>query len=492
MPLKGFATFLFATVMAAPAHAQEATDWGAAARGDIEAAYALYRDNHPGWENPGDPKFRDLLQSARDTALQRAATVKNETDYIRTLGAFSAVLGDGHARLVRSNASGAVTPGVVQTWPGFVPAWRGNALLVHSVAPGFPFAPGTRIVRCNGQPIKAWIRERGLESAMRFAEGGQWWSRTPAMMTGRSDAPPPAEACTFVGSDGQEVEQALQWQPAPEDLVARRLAATDGTPDPIGLTEPAPGLFWVSMPSFSPDATGQAAYEKLFADLAARRSEMASARAVVLDLRGNDGGSSAWSEKVAQALWGEEAVERRKFDYFAGVSVWYRASAANTAYVDTWLDLFKDDAAMVAQVRPVAEAMHKHLDAGEPFHVIRDEADDIARAAAKSPATDFTTPVYVITPGRCASACLDAVDTFTLFGNTSLVGAPTSGDTVYMEVRSEELPSGKGRIVIPIKFWHQRPRESGEVYQPRLRVDDLDWSSATFLRAIEKDLGPAG
>ena len=147
---------------------------------------------------------------------------------------------------------------------------------------------------------------------------------------------------------------------------------------------------------------------------------------------------------------------------------------------------------MVAQVRPVAEAMHKHLAAGEPFHVIRDEADDIARAAAKSPATDFTTPVYVITPGRCASACLDAIDTFTLFGNMSLVGAPTSGDTVYMEVRSEELPSGKGRIVIPIKFWHQRPRESGEVYQPRLRVDDLDWSSATFLRAIEKDLGPAG
>ena len=69
-----------------------------------------------------------------------------------------------------------------------------------------------------------------------------------------------------------------------------------------------------------------------------------------------------------------------------------------------------------------------------------------------------------------------------------IVGAPTSADSVYLEVRSEPLPSGQGRIVIPIKFWHQRPRESGEVYHPRIRVDALDWSSATFLDIVESDL----
>ncbi len=236
---------------------------------------------------------------------------------------------------------------------------------------------------------------------------------------------------------------------------------------------------------------GKAAYDRLYADLAARHDELAEARAVVLDLRGNDGGSSTWSEKVAKALWGDEAVDRRGFDYYRDVSIWFRASEANTAYVDTWFDVFKDNPEMLSQVRPVAEGMHRSLAAGEPFYIIRDEADEIAAAAAKSPATDFATPVYVITPGRCASACLDAVDTFSLFGNTTLMGAPTSADSIYLEVRSEELPSGKGRIVIPIKFWHQRPRESGEVYQPRIRVDDLDWSSATFRKAIEKDLRSA-
>ncbi len=221
------------TLLAGAAQAQQATDWGAAAREDIEAAYAIYRDNHPGWENPGDPGFRKELQQARDAAMERAGTAASETDYIRALGAFSAVLGDGHARVVRNTANGAATPGVDQTWAGFVPAWRGNALLVHSTAPGFPFAPGTRIVRCDGRPIRAWIRERGLDSAMRPSQAGQWWSRTPAMMIGRSDAEAPARSCTFVGSDGIEKEQVLAWQPAPDDLACpatrgnRRDARTD-------------------------------------------------------------------------------------------------------------------------------------------------------------------------------------------------------------------------------------------------------------------------
>ena len=463
-------------------------DWNAAARADIEAATRIFRADHAGWDNPSDPAFRDRLEAARQKGLARAENADGESGYVRALGAFSAELGDGHARIYRSAPAGGAAAGVAQTWPGFVPAFRGNGVFVHSAAADFPFPAGTRIAACDGMPIRAWIREQGLVAGLRAAEPGQWWSRTTAMMTGRSDAPPPAATCSFVGADGVAAEQPLSWTAAPADLAGRRARATDGDRLPIGLSEPAAGLFWIALPDFNPDESGQAAYDALFADLVARRQALGQARAVVIDLRHNNGGSSAWPERVARLLWGEEAVERRSFDRFAGVTVWYRASPANTAYVDTWREAFRDDPDMSVEVARVADGMRAALDAGEPYFIVRDTAEDVAEAAAKSPRTDFATPVYVITPGRCASACLDAVDTFTLFDNVALIGAPTSADSVYLEVRSEPLPSGQGRIVVPIKFWHQRPRESGEVYHPRIRVDALDWSSETFLGIVESDL----
>jgi hypothetical protein len=477
------------TLFTTTARAEDAPpDWGAAARQDIEAAVAIYRVDHAGWDNPSDPGFRDQLAAARAAGLARAETADSEADYIRALGAFSAELGDGHARIFRSAPSGGVAGGG-QTWPGFVPAFRGNGVFVHSAAADFPFPAGTRITACDGMPIRVWIREHGLESGLRPAEQGQWWSRTPAMMTGRSDARPPAATCAFVDADGAAAERPLAWTAAPVDLADRRLRASDGERLPIGLSEPAAGVFWIALPDFAPDAAGAEAYDRLYAELADKRDALGQARAVVVDLRHNNGGSSTWSERVAKALWGDKAVERRSFDRFAGVTVWYRASAANTAYVDSWRQLFKDDRETAEQVRQVADGMHAALAAGDPYHVVRDSAEDVADAVAKSPRTDFTAPVYVIAPGRCASACLDALDTFTLFDNVSLIGAPTSGDSIYLEVRQEPLPSGQGRIVIPIKFWHQRPRESGEVYHPRIRVDALDWSTATFLEVVERDLG---
>jgi hypothetical protein len=57
-----------------------------------------------------------------------------------------------------------------------------------------------------------------------------------------------------------------------------------------------------------------------------------------------------------------------------------------------------------------------------------------------------------------------------------------------MEVRTADLPSGHGRIVIPNKMWLGRPRASGQVYEPNILMTGIDWSTAAFLDRIEKDL----
>lgn len=124
---------------------------------------------------------------------------------------------------------------------------------------------------------------------------------------------------------------------------------------------------------------------------------------------------------------------------------------------------------------------------GEPLW--RQENDRPSGQSAAGPIdSDFHTPVYVINWGLCASACLDANDYFTRFDNVKLIGAPTSADSTYMEVRSADLPSGAARIVIPTKIWVGRQRGWGEVYEPDISMTDLDWSTANFLDWIERDL----
>ena len=94
-------------------------------------------------------------------------------------------------------------------------------------------------------------------------------------------------------------------------------------------------------------------------------------------------------------------------------------------------------------------------------------------------------------PGNCASACLDAIDYFKLFSNTKLIGAPSSADSTYMEVRIETLPGGLARVIVPTKLYVNRPRANGMFYRPDIPVTALGWRTATFLDVVEQDLARA-
>ena len=473
-----------ALASAAPLAAQE-RDWEATARSDIEAAFVTYRANHPGWDDPENPGFRRQLEAARDAGLSKAAGAGSREDYAAALGAFGAILSDGHARLGVTWPEGAAAPKPL--WPGFVLAWRGQQAVVHHVAPGSGWARGSAMLSCDGRPFAGLAHERIGLIGGRPAEAGHWWSRMPLVLAG-AETDIPARECTAMEPDGRMVTRVLDWTPPPADIAALRRAAGENEPLPIGLTRPAEGVHWIALPSFAPDAEGRAAYERLFSELPASRSELASARAVVIDLRGNQGGSSTWPRRIAQALWGEDAVSARMDEYFRHVSIWWRASEDNRAYLAELGEELAGQPEIAAYVGEIEKGLAGAVERGETYWVEPDEEED-AGAAQPSPATDFAVPVYVIVPGQCASACLDALDVFTRFDNTTLIGAPSAADTTYMEVRRADLPSGEGTIVVPLKVWRGRPRPAGFVYHPRIRVDALDWTQATLLEAVEKDLG---
>lgn len=314
-------------------------------------------------------------------------------------------------------------------WPGFVVAWRGQQAIIHSAPPGSGWVAGSVLSACDGRPFAAFARERIIKQGGRPAEDGQWWRRVPTLLYS-STTDVPAQRCTLVQPDGQAVTRDLGWGAPPADLTSRLQAAGEGETLPVGLTRAAEGIWWIALPSFAPDVEQKKAYDQLYADLEARQADLASARAVVIDLRGNQGGSSQWSKQVASRLWGEDTVEARLADFFNLVSIAWRASADNLAHIRSLRVQLADQPDLVAWLEGADTGLAAALEASEPYWIER-EAVAPDEAEGPSPVTSFYTPVYVITGGPCPSACLDTVDVFTRFGGVTLMGAPTSADTLH-------------------------------------------------------------
>jgi hypothetical protein len=92
-----------------------AAHWRAITAIDLEAAYRLIHDNHPGAAREvRDTGFQGRLEAAHSAALERTTHVTDVNGYLATLSGFGVQLGDKHLFLERT-----ITPRLAQ-WPGFI------------------------------------------------------------------------------------------------------------------------------------------------------------------------------------------------------------------------------------------------------------------------------------------------------------------------------------------------------------------------------------
>jgi hypothetical protein len=457
-------------------------NWSKAAREDVIAAYDIFRRHHPGMFDPHNPGFPNQLRRARDAALRFAERAHDAEGHMRALALFSAVLADGHAR-VQASYSG---HGDV-LWPGFRTVWRGDAL--HVVGPVRNGPPENSVLLgCDGREARTVIRDNAFSFYGRPAEAGQWWEDAPLTFERvRSPYEKLPQHCRFRGPEGRVGAYSLNWQPVPHDLMQAWFEAGSKR-EPVALSEPRPGMYLITLTTFSPDDEGRAQYDRLFRDIDQNIATIAAARAVVIDLRHNGGGSSSWGESLANHLWGEAAVKAKLSHYFRNTQVWWLADAPNVEHFRQFAAKFraqgrgKDADELDDIVRHLTIALNE----GKRFYV-EDYGASLGAGTGDAEPRQLP-PVYVITDGGCASACLDALDVFIRFPRVKLVGAPTSADSSYLDIRFQPLPSGRGVLILPTKIWVGRPRRSGEVYRPDIPVNDLDWTTSTMLDHIERDL----
>jgi hypothetical protein len=466
-------------------------EWRAAAMRDIAAGYQVTLANHAGAIDPHNPAFLDNLKAAKEYGESLAARTGDSSAYYAALLGFSNRIHDGHAGVYPTFDIADVKP---LQWPGFVAAWRGD-LFVYAAEEGAA-RQGERIVSCDGKPVRRLLEENVFSVFGRINEEGQWWSQSRNLFLdfGNPFISRP-QRCLFE-LDGQQTMRTLTWRVAPASATASGRESVAGDALPVGLTEPRKNLFWVAMPTFQPSEKERADYRAIYRQVETGRARFLKADAVVIDLRRNQGGSSLWSYDFAAALWGEGRVKRRSDARSAGEEVWYRASADNVGYFQkmTAAMTAEGETATAAWAGEIAAHLRTAQADRQPYYVKK----EAAAAAPAHPELDqpgdpapFTRPVYVIVPGNCASACLDALDYFKLFPNTKLIGAPSSADSTYMEVRIEKLPGGLARVIVPTKLYVNRPRGNGEFYRPDIPVTALQWTTAAFLDVVERDLAGA-
>ena len=458
-----------------------ATQWKATTQKDIEAAYQQSVDNHPGMFDSDNPGFPQLLFNAKQHALMLADQVENAQGYAAAIARFNSVLQDGHAGAVALLPDDVKLP---RRWPGFSAVWRGDGLKVY-YSEHDKVTKGDKIVRCNNTPIEPLMRDTLFKFYGEVDQPGHWWNQGWRLLV--DDGNPfltPFKSCDFVKVSGATYSVRLEWSERPKNVRQHLVNAYNGDELEVGLHWATQEIAWIAMPSFSPNEEQKARYRQLFTDLAEQREQLLTAKAVILDLRHNQGGSTYWSMKIAEQLWGPQHVTSRREQLAKNTRVWWRASKDNTQYLESLKTKVQDQPEVFAIVKQVSAGMQTALDMGEPFYIEKKPAttpvlDEISES-------DFNTKAIVIVPGQCASACLDAIDTFKLFSNTVLFGAPSSADSTYMDVRFVDTPSGLSKVIIPNKVYVNRARGKGDFYWPDIPYHGVDWTTEVLLEHIER------
>ena len=429
--------------------------WRAAARQDIEAIHDTLRDNAPFMVVDRDSAgMRRWLETGRTEALADLPKVTDGRGYYYVLARYVGGFRDGHIGL--RLASGAIK-GRMPDWPGFAMAWRNNRYEVGWVQPGQEAAAppvGAVLVSCDGQPAEALAQAR-LDRL--FGDMTQEAQRSAIAFQLLRDyhypVPTPA-ACSFRTAAGEKT-WTLTWStPAGEtvDTAAKALFAPRAR---FGVDRWGKDAWWIGAPTMTGEDNWKALYAAVDANLAALRS----APVVVIDLRGNGGGNSAFGDRLARKLFGDTVVDAHEV-------VWgdlvFQSGPLSRKWAADAVVAAKDNPDWLAEMKPEAEKLAA-APLGSKVLIPADATPPAPKAAPQSP---MKGKVVVLVDHACFSACLDTLDVFTRLPGVKLAGVETGADTIFMDGMGAPLPSGRATLGFGIKAWAQRVRGSNVPYKP--------------------------
>ena len=455
-------------------------DWAELATQDVEAAYATALADHPGSADERNPDFLIVAENARSEALDKARRARNMVQYRQAVRTFFGAFEDYHFTVIFSDDEGLPA----QQWAGIIGVLDGERMRVVATHETQADLVGQEIVRCDGMDPASLYRERvkpyearpdieatrrGTASKVFVWRPGQFESRL--------------ESCTFEGPSGLEARR-LRWDFDPEDYSRLQRKALRGYRPEPGVREYQPGRWWINASIFDPsNAEEQGAIESMLEHLREEAEAIRAAEAVVVDIRGNNGGSSTYGDLIVDAIWGEAYRDARRPESRSYVE--WRVSPGNLAHMDYLAEVIAErdfPREVVNMFLGVQEGMIEAAELGETMYRQEESGGDTGDSPTEPVENPVQGQVYFLTNISCGSACLDFADVMLSLENVTQIGQPTTADTQYMEVRIKESPTGVADFVVPVKVYRDRLRDPKQAYHPDIVYEGFDWSDA----AVEK------
>ncbi|MEA3160078.1 MAG: hypothetical protein QOD95_1626, partial [Gammaproteobacteria bacterium] len=218
--------------------------WGQTTRGDVEAAYKLLRDNHPGAATElHDVAFQERLNNAHNAALGRARTVVSYQGYAAVLAGFAAGMGDKH---IWSRPTFVVN---LPRWPGIIVSKRGNSWLVSDTDEPRAALRGAALISCDGEDVEELARKNLGGFRVDWNVGAQQAQGAPWLLVDEGNPFVTRPAACLFEHDGQRQTVKLNWMRIKRDSLLPRLQTAIGAGAAGYGVRRVGGGYWIALQS---------------------------------------------------------------------------------------------------------------------------------------------------------------------------------------------------------------------------------------------------
>ncbi len=228
-------------------------------------------------------------------------------------------------------------------------------------------------------------------------------------------------------------------------------------------------IYWITIPSFYP-ATEESkdALQQIIHTLPTLRE-----KTLVFDLRGNRGGSCLWGRELINALFGEDYVRERLAYLYSHTGSLWRISPDNLKHmVEQMSHSIKrhmgENHPATLQFMELNQNIEKAFEQGEATYF----APVIIEPSSSQPALNpMKEHIFILIDRNCYSATLMFLDELkAMQAEVTLLGETTGADSMYMELRTVDLPSGLGKLGFPIRVYRGPSRGHNVPYHPDIRI----------------------
>lgn len=407
--------------------------WSQMTRIDVEAAYKMLSEDHPGMaESVNDDELKNNMAAGYAKALERAKQVESFEGYLATMSALSMAAGDKHVWSRTSYKAKSVK------WTGLMISRQGDDYVVTSdeEQDEEKSLVGYRLVSCDNVAVDTFAKDKLGEFHAVWSIEAQRIQKTPYLLI--DDGNPfvlRPQNCQFEKQQ-QQVSRNMEWQTVKRtELKDKIRAASNRGAAGHGVKEFEKG-YWIGLQTLGKKAGD------VVAEVQAKQALLKQAEVVVLDVRGNGGGNSTYGDQIARVLF-DNADESKRTKHNCDV-VW-RVSNRNLKQMEYYVDAFSSSMPeFVEGFKPKLELAKSAFEQDKDFtgptecSTTKPEAEE---SAVKKPMPKAKKKVVLLTDNTCFSSCLIVTDRFKKLGALH-IGQPTDANTHYMEVREDVMPSG--------------------------------------------------